>query len=453
MTRAMQVYPSVVKANCETEITIASFDGLMLFYDDVEYKIQFVPMEEFDTELDPELRLHCEDNGRKTICVKPQNGVIRVKYFFIGEQEWTIRIWTDDYQAHFNDTATKWGWNWINKVPERGRRAVLYSVKEDLYERRPYKCDFHAHTNRSDGAQPPAVAAACYRRRGYDVLALTDHGIYNTASEIKDSYDAFKTSFELMTAEEVHNGYNGYFHMVSLGGSYGVSRIFREEPERVKAEVAELEKTVTVPEGLDKNEYLQRVWMYREIKKSGGLAIHVHPCWRTGDTYHCQTAMNRAIFENGLCDAFEVIGDNKTYDNNLQSMLFFEERAKGGKFAFIGATDCHDMFDEKGTFGRASTIVFADEKGILPAIYDDYSVAVESNYGEGPRVYGEYRMIKYAQFLLRHYYPIRDSICFSQGDMMLEYFTGGAREELAELITKSESRLGKYDKEFFNGKI
>ena len=118
MTRVMKVYPSVVKADCETEITIESFDGFMLFYDDVEYKIQFVPMEEFDTELDPALRLHCPDNDRKTICVKPENGVIRVKYLFIGEQEWTIRIWTNDYQAHFNDTATKWGWNWINQVPD-----------------------------------------------------------------------------------------------------------------------------------------------------------------------------------------------------------------------------------------------------------------------------------------------------------------------------------------------
>ena len=68
--------------------------------------------------------------------------------------------------------------------------------------------------------------------------------------------------------------------------------------------IAELEKEIEVPKGLDRNEYLGRVWMYREIKKSGGYAIHAHPYWNIG-FYHTSTKMSEAIIKNGLCDAYE----------------------------------------------------------------------------------------------------------------------------------------------------
>ena len=38
-----------------------------------------------------------------------------------------------------------------------------------------YRANLHAHTTNSDGDLPPDDCAECYRRAGYDVLALTDH--------------------------------------------------------------------------------------------------------------------------------------------------------------------------------------------------------------------------------------------------------------------------------------
>lgn len=451
MGHIFQVLPTILKADRENEITIRSFDGFMRFFDDVTYKVQIAPMEEYDIEYPEDLKLRGLEVNRKTFYVKPVNGELKLKYFFAGEQEWSIRVATEEYQNHYNQHAVSWGptWAWVNKVPERWTVLSVYSLYDDLYSRRPQRCDFHSHTNKSDGRQIPTVAAAVYRRKGYDKLAITDHAWYNTAKEVNEAFADLKTSFEVMTGEEVHNGYNGYFHMVSIGGSYSISDIFINEPERVKKEVAELAKTVDVPEGLDKNEYLNRVWMYREIKKSGGLSIHVHPYWRVGDIFHTQTSMSRAIFKNHLCDTFEVIGDNRVQDNNLQTTLFYEMQKEGFDYPFTASTDCHDVFYEKGTFGRASTIVFDDGKGVVPAIYDKYSVAVESNYGEIPRIYGSFRLTKYAHFLLKHYYPGHDNICFAQGDMMYDYCTGS--EELKDQINACEARLDKYNKEFFEG--
>ncbi len=128
--------------------------------------------------------------------------------------------------------------------------------------------------------------------------------------------------------------------MVSLGGKYCISDIYINEPERVKAEVEELAKTTAVPDGLDKNEYLNRVWLYNEIKKSGGYAIFPHPFWRVCFAHHTQTSMVQAIFDNHLCDAFEILNaDCGPECNNSQAMLYFD-LCKKGKFSFYNVNCC-----------------------------------------------------------------------------------------------------------------
>ena len=42
-----------------------------------------------------------------------------------------------------------------------------------------YKANLHTYTSSSDGAISPEARVAQYRRAGYEVLALTDHGVTN----------------------------------------------------------------------------------------------------------------------------------------------------------------------------------------------------------------------------------------------------------------------------------
>lgn len=49
-----------------------------------------------------------------------------------------------------------------------------------------YKADFHAHSNESDGAPQPADTVEEHYKKGYDILALTDHNVTNTAWNRKD---------------------------------------------------------------------------------------------------------------------------------------------------------------------------------------------------------------------------------------------------------------------------
>jgi len=51
-----------------------------------------------------------------------------------------------------------------------------------------YKANLHQHTTESDGKLTPASSAAHYRRQGYQVLAITDHGKVTEVSQF-DAHD------------------------------------------------------------------------------------------------------------------------------------------------------------------------------------------------------------------------------------------------------------------------
>ena len=97
-----QVIPSVVESDKESEITIRSLDGAMLFYDDVTYDIECIPLDESDVPIDREMTLWGFNKNRRVQKVKPVNGELKFSYYFKGEQEWRIHISTQEYGDHTN---------------------------------------------------------------------------------------------------------------------------------------------------------------------------------------------------------------------------------------------------------------------------------------------------------------------------------------------------------------
>jgi len=443
--KRFKVVPSVVEADKESVITIKSVDGVFKFLDDVTYEVRVVPQDVSDVPIDTEISLKGYDKARKVFQLKPVNGEIKLKYFFSGEQEWCIRISSKEYKEHQNPLYKEYVpyWNRLISVPEEGIVVRVYSLKEDLYERIPLKGDLHIHTTASDGNECPETVSACYRKAGHDFIAITDHNVYNASEEAAEKLK-FIENFNIMCGEEVHNGYVGFFHMVNIGGSYSVNDIYINNPGKVEREVAELEKEIEVPKNLDKREYLHRVWLYREIKKSGGYAIFAHPYWDI-DYLHTSTPMSKAIMKNGLCDAFEVLGGCTPKGNNLQVALYNDLRAEGTNIPVVGSTDSHTVL--KLEHLQRYTIVFAKKKDVINAIDEGYSVAVESLPGENMRVYGSLRLAFYVHFLLENYYPLHNELCSASG-IFIEAYTKGDDSAKA-LIEKAEKKVSEFEKEFF----
>ena len=443
-----RVFPSVVEADKVSEITVTSHDGPFRFYDDITYDVQFIPLDESDVPQDECISLMGHNKFRETYHVKPENGEIRLSHTFSGEQEWRIHISTKEYKKYqpaiYDGYKSHWGA--LIAYPERGIDVRVYSLYPDLYERRALQGDLHVHTIHSDGSESPELVAASYRKAGRDFIAITDHNVYNASAEAKEKLSFIK-NFTLLHGEEVHNGYLGLFHMVNIGGSYSVNDIYLSDPERVEREVAELEGEVEVPRGLDKREYLNRVWLYREIKKSGGYAIYPHPYWYIG-YYHTSTAMSRAIIRNGLCDAYEVMGGNPAKNNNLQLSLWTDMLSEGCKIPIVGSTDSHSSLH--GGHLTQSTVAFVKNGDIIGSIADGYSVAIESGKNEPVKVYGSLRLVTYTHFLLENYFPVHNELCSVSGIHITELLDGD--KDAISLVEKAEKKIENFEKAFFGVK-
>ena len=79
-----------------------------------------------------------------------------------------------------------------------------------------------------------------------------------------------------------------------------------------------------------------------------------------------------------------------------------------------------------------------------------YSVAVESIPNEGTRIYGEFRLVKFTEFLLREYFPVHDNRCFIEGSIIENEKTEETADFQGELL---EGLLNKYYNRNQGGKI
>ena len=444
------VSPSVIKADTESTVIIESQSGTFRFFDGMEYDVIFIPTEKSDVPSDEEMSLSGWDKNRVVHTFKAKDGKLTLTHKFLGEQEWRINISSteeryDQYEKDNNIAFSRGRWKYIAAV-KKGVTLSVYSLYPDLYERNVKKCDFHIHTNFSDGTESPERTAANYRKKGFDIISITDHNIYNASAEVAKKLD-FMHNFKLIPGEEVHNGYARQLHIVNVGSKYSVNDIFLDEPERVKAEVEALKGEVEVPEGVDEREYLYRVWTYREIKKSGGYAIYPHPFWTWKEHYHVETDMSEAVMKNGLCDAFELLGGCSVKENNLQIALYYSLQKDGLKMPIVGSSDSHTTMPGAQWFDEDSTVLFEKDGDTIGAIDGGYSVAVESVQGEEIRVFGDFRLMKYTHFLIKNYFARRAEICNASGIFVERYLLGDAG--CRDIICACEDRIKKFENEFF----
>ena len=81
-----------------------------------------------------------------------------------------------------------------------------------------------------------------------------------------------------------------------------------------------------------------------------------------------------------------------------------------------------------------------------------YSVAVECIPGQRENVIGSFRLVKYAWFLLRNYFPLRADMCAASGTVMLAYFNDNA-VQLKDSIEAIETQIKRFDDHFFGRSV
>lgn len=186
-----------------------------------------------------------------------------------------------------------------------------------------------------------------------------------------------------------------------------------------------------------------------EAYKDVPLGLTILPGEEVHAPNNVPIAFTKYHLEQKPFDAFELLGGQTTHENNMQWAFYNEMRAKGlDTIPVVGSSDSHSTLINDW-FNEAKTIVFAKanaKEELFEAIRNQYSVAVESRYGESERIHGNYRLTSYARFLLSEYFPLHDALCYEEGRAMLGYLRQEADDHaLLELTQKrTQSLLNKY---------
>ena len=416
------VYPKVFLADRETTVTIKPLGRHADFKKGHEYTVRLFKVDQGGAKRYP------ERPGRYEYTLMPdEDGCIRFTESFYGEGEYFIRV--------FDDPETK------NHIVQ----LSVYSLFEDMKGRVPLRGDLHLHSAGSgDGLQAPEVFAAEYRGHGYDFMVISDHYKYYSSLEGKQIHEGL-TDLNIVPGEEVHLPMTD-IHYVNFGGSYSINALVTPNKNQDKAgdDIEWRSLDGNAPEPMTKEEFTEMIeeraksipreiiaerrsmavleWIYEHIQKGNGLGIMPHPFW----IYPQQQIPEdffEYIYKEKPFDAFEVLGGSRKYaTNGFQTHFYYDMMAKGIIHPVVGSTDshsCNEYYKEKLNYNNliTSSIVFAKantREELIQSIKDRYSVAVDSV--EGPyHVVGEYRLCRYASFLLEHYFPLHELACKAEG--------------------------------------
>lgn len=446
------IFPKVIPTGKTSEITIKPLGSHTEFQKNKAYQLSVCPLEEGDKNNYKNRKNNFEYE------VQPcADGCIRFSFEFFGEQQYFIRL-TDGDKFKL--------------------QLSVYSIFEDLVGRYPFMGDLHVHTTCSDGRQSPEIVCANYRRTGYDFLAITDHCRYYPSLDAIEAYKDVPIELAIITGEEIHlpKSYDepqhiNDVHLVNFGGEYSINALvqgdhinevgedkFRRSlygncPDKVMTRdeyfelIDEYAKMLAIPEGIEKFAYASCHWILSEVRKAGGLGIFAHPYW-ISNVFQVPESFVEYMMETQPFDAFEVLGGEVYYEQNgLQTHKYYDDRAKGRCYPIVGSTDSHSTVNSEGSH-VCSTLIFSPENertALVSSVKDFYSVAVDTISREF-RLVGDFRLAKYACFLLKEFFPLHDELCYEEGRAMKDYVCGvqGAEEILRAISGRMKAQREKY---------
>jgi hypothetical protein len=420
----LHAYPKIVQAGRETELVILPQEREGFFDPAGLYTLVHSPLMEFEAS--------GGRGGEREIPLRFVKGVLHARVRFDGEQEHALRV-----EKTRGGARTKIG------------SFVAYSLWEDLFRRKPFKGDLHIHSNRSDGVDSPGHVAAACRRVGMDFMALTDHGLYEPSKEAQRAFRNIDSDLRIFAGEEVHPPGNPV-HIVNFGGSASVNELFRLPA--YAGHIRDLAASFgNLPAGLDPEVCASTRWCFDRIRDFGGLGIFCHPYWIPCDRYFLPENLVAYLLDTHPWDALEVVGGYAAHElesNLLQVSRYHEERAQGRNVPVVGVSDAHGC--ETGSLlGWYYTVVFSpslDLEDLISSIKSLYSVAVEAVPGGQIRAHGPYRLVRYAQFLLREAFPVHDELCAEEGRLMQARLEGdgNAGSRLAALKGRTGRAFDRY---------
>jgi hypothetical protein len=406
------IQPRILRSGQVNSVTIRPLYDHVRFTDGTIYQVTLQPLDS-------------PASQAQTFNLEARQGVVSFQAVFPLEGEYILLL-----NSNLNER-------------ERGfARFHLYALDNDLFQRRPFKGDIHMHSHYSDGFEAPAYVAACCRRIGLDFMAITDHARYAPSLEAIATFFGKPIDLRIYPGEEVHSPDNPT-HIVNFGGDFSINALFDSETYRdeVRMLVGQLPP---LNAGVDRKAYASCLWTFDKIRQAGGLGVFCHPYWVSVNRFDNPAALTELLLQLQPFDALELIGGFYPFEsesNHLQVTRYHEARSRGKRFPIVGVSDAHGC--ERGElFGWYYTIVFSaslDLPNLIQSIKDLYSVAVEAMPNQPTRTHGPFRLVRYAQFLLREVFPQLNELYAEEGRLMLAYIAGD--EQAMHTLQRLQGRI------------
>lgn len=445
-----QITPRIVEVGVPQTIKVKALDESCVFYDDVEYLVTVLKFDDYNYKEGFELYAGGRDIST-AYTVKPEGGVISFSHTYDVEGEWAIKIERADKESdsHIPERFIKYWKAGKNRIVN-GFNFVIYALNSDLYNKRPYKGNMHAHSFGSDGFESAEFTASRHREFGYDFFCLTDHYFMQPSLDLLEKFNDVNGGLKVFVGEEVHPMRSGeVFHVVNFNGKTSVNKLYNDDPEKAKLEINEIAKTMNTGKEIDDLELAYFKWTFDKIKEGGGIAIYPHAFWHVASSYNVRPKISYEILKRGLCDAYEVFGGMSKRDNREMAQFNSYLKSQGIDLPIVASSDAHSSLSHGNTyFDTAFTIAFSENKEKIPsAILEKFTVAVENFNPDDKTVYGDLRLVHYAYFLLEHYYPMHDDYCKATGRTLLKYHLGDSKKK--QLVERLDAELKEFDNLFF----
>lgn len=372
--------PKIIRSNSKVKITVRSkFSGISL---EGNFGISIMPYNDYP--YDP-----YNAQERNFIFTEAKNGILEFEYVFGSEQGYVLKIVElvdDEHYLLFE--------------------GMFYALDNDLYDLTPLRGEFHCHTIYSDGYESPDMVINAVKKHGFDFIAITDHNNFE-GSEIGKKAEI--PGITVISGEEFSCGYTP-MHIISLGASKAVDSQyydidFAQSPEAkaiMKSDKDKIHSNLTA--------YACTQALVDKIHENGGVAVLCHAYWKplymSKQRMDVPESLLLDLLNNCKFDAYEIVTGSPLSDGfstDMQLGLLQSVELSPKEIAFLSVTDSH-MYSTDPLCGHHYTVVLAtenSEQAIMQAVKNKLTVAVEKLDGKIIKCYGDYRLIKYAHFLIR----------------------------------------------------
>ena len=224
-----------------------------------------------------------------------------------------------------------------------------------------YKANLHCHTNLSDGKWTPERVKEEYKKRGYAIVAITDHERLVSHNELSDGEILFLTAYEAYIRNLPYDGKVDPQSHINLYSKTPENKIVYFTPNHTKYTPKEEWDTLPYHHLVENRaytvEFLRK--MIADAVACGYLVCHNHPTW----SYE-EESMGEAYADCFAMEIYNHSADRGEGHSEMNEHFYDYQLRHGRRMALIAADDNHNhraeddpRFDSFGGF----TYILADK--------------------------------------------------------------------------------------------